>query len=103
MLAIAVASPGAPLNDPVQLNIGIACHWERRCIDQQRRAMRKSLAYVSKYHPPVWRIQQCNRNAARGTGRVDWAGFDHCVRNLALAYRPPPPTLRPQPHKKRRR
>lgn len=102
--ALAAASPHAPLYDPVELNIGISCRWDRRCIDQQQRAMRKSLAYVSKYKPPVWRIQQCNRNASRGSPRVDWSGFNNCVRNASLVYRPPPPApSAPRPAKKKRR
>ena len=90
MLAIATASPGAPINDAVQLNTGIACRWDWRCMKKQEQAMRKGLAYIAKYKPPVWRIQQCNRNAGRGTGRVDWVGFNNCVRNAALVYTPPP-------------
>jgi len=50
----------------------------------QRRAMRRSLDYVARSHPPEWRIQLCNRNAGRGGGRVDLIGFDHCIRNAAL-------------------
>lgn len=105
MFAIAGASPGAPINDPVQLNIGISCRWDTNCVKQQQRAMRKSLAYVAKYHPPLWRIQQCNRNASRGTAKVDWTGFNNCVRNAGLVYRPPPPPppAKAKIRKKRRR
>jgi putative component of membrane protein insertase Oxa1/YidC/SpoIIIJ protein YidD len=106
MLALAGASPGAPINDPVQLNIGISCRWDATCMKQQQRAMKKSLAYVGKYRPPLWRIQQCNRNASRGTAKVDWAGFNNCVRNAGLIYRPPPPPPSParkHPRKKRGR
>ncbi|MES2137243.1 MAG: hypothetical protein V4502_09335 [Pseudomonadota bacterium] len=56
----------------------------------QRHAMRHALKYIAKYQPPTWRIQQCNRNASRYRGRVDWMGVNNCVRNAALVYRPPP-------------
>lgn len=102
LLALAI-SPSAPLFDPVKLNIGIACRWDRRCMDQQHRAMRKGLGYVAKYRPPLWRIQQCNRNASRASARVDWVGFNNCVRNAALVFRPPPPPPKPVHKKKRRR
>jgi len=105
MLALAVVSPSAPLNDPVQLNIGIACRWDRHCMKAQQQAMRRGLGYVTKYKPPLWRIQQCNRNAGRGTGRVDWVGFNNCVRNEGLVYRPPaPPPAQPKraPARKKR-
>ena len=97
MLA-AVAVPGAVsaaavtpghLGDPVMLNIGLLCQWQQSCITAQKSAMNKSLKYVAKYQPPQWRIHLCNRNASRVRSRVDWIGFDHCVRNEAL--RPPPP------------
>lgn len=101
-LALAAVSPRAPLFDPVQLNIGVGCRWDRRCMDQQTRAMRKGLAYVSKARPPLWRIEQCNRNAARGTARVDWSGFNNCVRNAGLVYRPPPPPQSARQKKRRR-
>lgn len=89
-----VALPAAHLRarpilyDPVTLNIGLTCKWQVRCIDQQRRAMGRALKYVSRFHPPMWRIQQCNRNASRGRERVDWSGFNNCVRNASLQYRP---------------
>ena len=28
--------------------------------------------------------QLCNRNAGRGGYRVDWVGFEHCIRNSGL-------------------
>ena len=87
-LVVAPARAAAPLYEPVSLNIGLACQWQQRCINQQERAMKQALKYVRKYKPPSWRIHMCNRNAARNRGRVDWIGFDHCIRNAAL--RPPP-------------
>jgi hypothetical protein len=77
------------LHDGIALNIGVNCQWQPRCMAQQRAAMSRALRFVAKTRPPRWRIQLCNRNAARGGNRVDWIGFDHCIRNGAL--RQPPP------------
>jgi hypothetical protein len=83
-----VSASGAParsiLHDPVALSIGINCQWQSRCIKLQRQAMKHSLSYVAHAHLPHWKVQLCNRNAARGGDRVDWVGFDHCIRNSAL-------------------
>jgi hypothetical protein len=91
-----IAAPAAaeppPLSDPAFLNIGLSCRWDMKCIDVQRKAMKRALGYVRKARPPAWRVQLCNRNASRGYQRVDWVGFDHCIRNAAL--RPPPPLRR---------
>jgi hypothetical protein len=46
--------------------------------------MKHALAYVMKERPPHWRVELCNRNASRGGYRVDWIGYDHCIRNAAL-------------------
>ena len=100
--AMAAAWSAAPLYDPVSLNIGLACQWQERCIGKQQKAMKRALKFVKKYRPPTWRIQLCNRNAARKRGRVDWVGFDHCVRNAALRPPPPPPPA-PRRLKKRTR
>lgn len=72
------------LHDPVLLNIGVSCQWQERCMVAQRSAMKQSLSYVSKNRPPQWRLQLCNRNAARGGYRVDWVGFNNCIRNQTL-------------------
>jgi hypothetical protein len=79
----AAAQARAPLFDSTRLNIGLNCRWERRCIDSQTRAMNRALAYVRLKHPPQARIHLCNRNAARGRFRVDWIGFDNCIRKGA--------------------
>ena len=94
--AAAEASRSPPLRDPVTLNIGINCQWQKPCIDKQRRAMKRALAFVKKKNPPLWKIQQCNRNASRRGQRVDWVGYDHCIRNPGLRYMPPttPASLR---------
>ena len=72
------------LYDPISLNIGVNCRWQPRCMSQQRSAMKRALYYVAKYRPAQWRVQQCNRNARRAGNRVDWSGFDHCIRNTTL-------------------
>ena len=96
-VAIVAVSRGAKarplLHDPVELNIGVNCQWQARCMASQRSAMKRSLAFVSKQRPPQWRVQLCNRNAARGGYRVDWVGFNHCIRNASL----------PKPTRKSRR
>jgi hypothetical protein len=99
---VTAAPAAAPLFDPVKLNIGLACQWQQRCISQQERAMKRSLKFVRKYQPPTWRIHLCNRNAARKRGRVDWIGFDKCIRNTALRPPPPPPPQRTVKRRKRR-
>jgi hypothetical protein len=72
------------LYDAVALNIGVNCQWQSNCMAQQRSAMKHALAYVMKERPPHWRVELCNRNASRGGYRVDWIGYDHCIRNAAL-------------------
>jgi hypothetical protein len=83
----AMAQAPVPLYDSTGLNIGFNCRWQQRCIAEQQRAMKRSLAYVKRRQPPAWRVQLCNRNASRGRNRVDWVGFNNCIRNAAL--RPP--------------
>jgi hypothetical protein len=78
------SSAPPPLYDPVFLNVGFVCRWEARCMDRQRSAMKRALKFVRKTSPPSWRIHLCNRNAGRNRERVDWVGFDHCIRNEAL-------------------
>ena len=80
----ALAGARPMLHDPVALNIGVVCQWQARCMARQSTAMRRALNYVAKRRPPQWRIQLCNRNAGRSGYRVDWIGFDNCVRNAAL-------------------
>ncbi len=83
-----------PLRNPALLNIGFVCKWQARCIRRQENAMGHALRYVRKYRPAAWRIQQCNRNAGRNGTRVDWIGFNNCIRN---------PALRPASRARRRR
>ena len=80
----APAASGAkvpPLRDPVFLNIGFVCRWHTPCVERQQKAMKRALSYVKKRKPPSWKIQQCNRNASRYRGRVDWTGFERCIKN----------------------
>lgn len=99
-LVMLALSPGAadgrsvraPLRDPAFLNIGFVCRWNSQCMTKQQRAMNRALAYVKKYRPPAWKIQRCNRNASRQRGRVDWIGFNNCIRN---------PLVRPLPRTRR--
>ena len=78
-----------PIYDPVLLNIGLVCRWDNRCMERQKNAMKRATKFVAKYRPPLWRVQQCNRNAGRGGPRVDWIGYDNCIRNAALRQTPP--------------
>ncbi|HET9812245.1 MAG TPA: hypothetical protein VFP57_01120 [Sphingomicrobium sp.] len=92
--AMAAAQARPPLRDPVALNIGVACQWQQKCMSKQKRAMKRALKYVRKSDPPVWRIQACNRNASRGRFRVDWIGFNNCIRNASIRPAPPRPLKR---------
>ena len=49
--------------------------------------MNRALSYVAKRRPPKYQIQLCNRNARRAGNRVDWIGYEHCIRNPALKRR----------------
>jgi hypothetical protein len=100
--APADARAAAPIFDPVALNIGLNCKWQAQCIKLQQRAMKRAVGFVRKKHPPEWRIHQCNRNAARGRYRVDWIGYDNCIRNAALVATPlPVPPPPPGRHRRR--
>jgi hypothetical protein len=82
--ARAAAFGPVPLRDPAFLNIGFNCQWEARCMKLQQKAMTRALKYIGKVRPSNAAIHRCNRNAARGRSRVDWIGFDHCIRNRTL-------------------
>ena len=85
------AKSTAPLADPVALNIGLSCQWQQRCMSQQKKAMKRALKFVKKKQLPAWRIQACNRNASKSRSRVDWIGFNNCVRNADIRPAPPRP------------
>ena len=76
----------APLHDPVLLNIGIVCKWNSGCIARQQRAMKSALAYV-KTHRAAWKVELCNRNSGRNGTRMDWIGFNNCIRNKRIGRR----------------
>lgn len=88
------AGSQAPIYDPVILNIGFVCRWNAHCMDKQKDAMNRALKFVRKKDPPNWRIQLCNRNAGKRGPRIDWVGFDNCIRNNSLAPLPPRPAPR---------
>ena len=98
-LALLAAAPEArataPLYDPVTLNIGINCQWQQACQRRHLKAMRSAHKFIAAKHPPLWKIHQCNRNARRGSSRIDWVGFNDCIRNADL-----PPS--PAPQRRRR-
>ena len=96
--AAAEAKSSAPLADPVALNIGLSCQWAQPCIKKQTKAMNRALKYLKSEDPPSWRLAMCNRNASRKRNRVDWVGFNNCIRNAEL--RPPPPRPAKKPVKR---
>jgi len=89
LLAAPATAEAKPLTDTISLNIGLSCQWQQRCMSQQKKAMKRALKFVQKERPPSWRIEMCNRNASKSRSRIDWVGFNNCVRNAEL--RPPPP------------
>lgn len=94
MAAASESGAVAPLYDPVSLNIGINCQWQQSCQRKQMKAMDKARKYIAATNPPLWRIHLCNRNARRATARIDWVGFNGCIRNAQLSPPPPPPPVR---------
>ena len=88
LLLGAVSASRAPVRDRLALNIGINCRWEPQCIRTQQFGRRDAVQYIRRYNPPRWRIAQCRRNARRYGNRLDWTGFNNCVRNAAIRYRP---------------
>ena len=84
LASAAAAQEPVPLYDSIGLNIGLNCQWKQKCMAEQQRAMKRALRYVKTQRPPSWRVQLCNHNAGRGRDRIDWAGFDNCVRNESL-------------------
>ena len=97
-----MAAARPPLTDPVVLNIGLNCQWQAKCMKAQTKAMKHALKFMRKTPQPQWKIERCNHNAGRGTARVDWVGFDHCLGNPSLAPLPPPAKNHAKPKRKRR-
>ena len=83
----AAASGRAILYDAVALNIGVGCQWQGQCMARQRTAMVSALSYVARKKPQQSLVHLCNRNASRGGGRVDWVGYENCIRNPRLKRR----------------
>jgi hypothetical protein len=87
-LLLAPASGSAarplPIYDATALNIGINCQWQRKCMSAQEHAMKHALSFVNAKHPSRTAMQHCNRNARRGPSRIDWIGFDNCIRNASF-------------------
>jgi hypothetical protein len=79
----------APLYDPVTLNIGINCQWQQSCQRRHLKAMTSAHRFIAARHPPLWKIHLCNRNARRSSSRIDWVGFNDCIRNPGLTQPPP--------------
>lgn len=69
---------------PVVQNIGSLCRWQKQCMAIQHRSMQSALSFVSSTRLPMWRVHLCNRNAARASNKIDWVGFDACIRNKKL-------------------
>ena len=86
-LPAGAGSSRAILYDAVALNIGVGCQWQAPCITRQRTAMVSALSYVARKKPSQSLIHLCNRNASRGGGRVDWVGYENCIRNPRLKRR----------------
>jgi hypothetical protein len=69
---------------PVIQNIGTLCKWQKACMAKQQHSMQRALSYVAVNRPASWRVHLCNRNASRARNKVDWVGFDACIRNKKL-------------------
>ena len=41
--------------------------------------------FIAATNPPTSKIHLCNRNARRGAARLDWVGFNACIRNSKLS------------------
>ena len=74
----------APIYDPIALNIGINCQWQQSCERRQIGAMNAARTYMARAHLPLWRIHLCNKNSRRSPARIDWVGFNACIRNPHL-------------------
>ena len=84
LLAGAAGHAAARRSHPVVQNIGSLCRWQQACMAKQRLAMQSALSFVAVSRPASWRVQLCNRNASRARNKVDWIGFDTCIRNKKL-------------------
>ena len=86
ILVLGLAAAGAeaqraPPIHPVVRNINLLCKSQSGCVQRQWRSMQAAFAFMRAKRPPVWKIEQCNRNAAKQRSRIDWIGFNNCIRN----------------------
>ena len=77
----AAAQRRPPPVHPVVRNINSLCKSQDSCVQRQWRGMQAAFAYMRAKRLPVWKIEQCNRNAAKQRSRIDWVGFNNCIRN----------------------
>lgn len=84
LVVSAAASAQVRRAHPVIQNIGTLCKWQKACIAKQQHSMQRALSYVAVNRPASWRVHLCNRNASRARNKVDWVGFDACIRNKKL-------------------
>ena len=70
-----------PAIHPVVRNINLLCKSQSACVQRQWRAMQNAFAFMRAKRLPVWKIEQCNLNAAKQRTRIDWIGFNNCIRN----------------------
>ncbi len=84
-LFAAAAAPAtaqrAPPVHPVVRNINLVCNSQSSCVQRQWRSMQAAFSFMRAKRLPVWKIEQCNRNAAKQRTRIDWIGFNNCIRN----------------------
>lgn len=66
---------------PVLRNIASLCRGQPACVARQQYAMRQAMTFMVQKKPAVRKVELCNRNAARSRQRVDWIGFNNCIRN----------------------
>ena len=67
-----------------QLNIGVNCQWQSRCMEPASTAMKRALNYVAGEASAAVASSTVQPQCGRGGYRVDWIGFDHCIRNKSL-------------------
>jgi hypothetical protein len=85
LMSASGARATAPIYDPVSLNIGISCQWKQECQRRHMKALRSANKFIAAKHPPLWKIHLCNKNARRSPYRIDWIGFNVCIRNPNLS------------------
>lgn len=84
LLVSAAASAQTRRTHPVVQNAGALCRWQKPCMARQQLSMQRALNFVAVSRPATWRVHLCNRNASRARNKIDWVGFDACIRNPKL-------------------